>query len=66
MPEFIISPNDYEFKVLDKEKHQSEIMKGQKPVVIDLFGDDGDDDDDPIQQDERDNDQTGMLLMYIL
>ncbi|CAG8762034.1 19537_t:CDS:2, partial [Rhizophagus irregularis] len=34
MPEFIISPNDYEFKVLDKEKRtkrrQSELMKGQK------------------------------------
>jgi len=70
MPEFIISPNDYEFKVLDKEKRtkrrQSEPMKGQKgrkSGVIDLVDDD---DDDPIQQDEGDNDQTGMLLMYIL
>ncbi|GBC28481.2 hypothetical protein GLOIN_2v1765153 [Rhizophagus irregularis DAOM 181602=DAOM 197198] len=67
MPEFIISPNDYEFKVLDKEKRtkrrQSESMKGQKGQksgVIDLVDDD---DNDLIQQDERDNDQTGMLLI---
>ncbi|PKC69918.1 hypothetical protein RhiirA1_391750 [Rhizophagus irregularis] len=63
MPKFIISPNNYEFKVLDKEKRtkrcQSELMKGQKgrkSGVIDLVDDD---DDDLIQQDERDNDQTG-------
>ncbi|GBC24894.2 hypothetical protein GLOIN_2v1783466 [Rhizophagus irregularis DAOM 181602=DAOM 197198] len=48
--------------VLNKEKRtkrrQSEPMKGQKgrkSGVIDLVNDD---DDDPIQQDERDNDQT--------
>ncbi|POG79816.1 hypothetical protein GLOIN_2v1472051 [Rhizophagus irregularis DAOM 181602=DAOM 197198] len=64
MPEFIISPNDYEFKVLDKEKRtkrrQSESMKGQKGQksgVIDLVDDD---DNDLIQQDERDNDQTAF------
>ncbi|UZO25240.1 uncharacterized protein OCT59_017515 [Rhizophagus irregularis] len=69
MPKFIISPNNYEFKVLDKEKRtkrrQSELMKGQKgrkSGVIDLVDDD---DDDPIQQDERDNDQTGMLLIVL-
>ncbi|GBC44750.2 hypothetical protein GLOIN_2v1765153 [Rhizophagus irregularis DAOM 181602=DAOM 197198] len=66
MPEFIISPNDYEFKVLNKKKRtkrrQSELMKGQKGrkfSVIDLVDDD---DDDPIQQDERDNDQTNIVL----
>ncbi|CAB4488934.1 unnamed protein product [Rhizophagus irregularis] len=64
MPEFIISPNDYEFKVLDKEKRtkrrQSELMKGQKgqkSSVIDLVDDN---DDDLIQQDESDNDQTAF------
>ncbi|EXX62730.1 hypothetical protein RirG_159030 [Rhizophagus irregularis DAOM 197198w] len=50
--------------VLNKEKRtkrrQSEPMKGQKgrkSGVIDLVNDD---DDDPIQQDERDNDQTAF------